>query len=270
MRFFDSHCHFDFPEFDADRPVVWQDAINHGVNALMMPGVYPVQWERLVQMSLATQGFYFALGIHPCWIYQVDVSPQALMRYETQIDILLNGMATDEQYRFVAIGECGLDKTIELPLPQQVEVFSWHIRLANQLRKPLIVHSLKAHNELISLCKKNQPRYGGIVHAFSGSYETAMQLIDLGFYLGIGGTITYERAQKTRATVARIPKESMVLETDGPDMPLYGQQGRRNDPKNIVRVAQTLAELRSEPLEGLAVQLWENTCRLFQLGNDNS
>lgn len=267
MRFFDSHCHFDFPEFDADRAAVWRATLAQQVTALVMPGVYPAQWERLVAMALATQGFYFSLGIHPCWIYQVDVSQPALENYALQIERLLALMPAAEQQRFVAIGECGLDKTIELPLPKQQEIFAWHIQLANQWRKPLIVHSLKTHNELISLCKKNKPHYGGVVHAFSGSYETAMQLIDLGFYLGVGGTITYERAQKTRATFMRVPREAIVLETDGPDMPLCGQQGQRNDPHNTARVAQVLAELRGDDPEMLATQLWKNTCRLFQLSD---
>lgn len=265
MRFFDSHCHFDFPEFDPDRSGVWQAALAEGVGALVMPGVYPAQWERLVQMSSATRGLYLAFGIHPCWINQVMVDPVSLAAYEAQVASLVDALPASERHRFVALGECGLDKTIDLPLQQQLDVFAWHITLANQWRKPLIVHSLKTHNELIAFCKKNKPAYGGVVHAFSGSYETAMQLIDLGFYLGIGGTITYERAQKTRATVARIPNEFMVLETDGPDMPLSGQQGQRNEPKNIARVAQVLAVLRDEEPEILAAQLWENTCTLFQL-----
>lgn len=265
MPFFDSHCHFDFPEFDTDRAAAWQLAQRQDVRALAMPGVYPAQWERIVQASLATRGFYFALGIHPCWIHQVAVDAVALADYERSIAALVAAMPASEQYKWVAMGECGLDKTIALPLQQQQDIFAWHIGLANDWRKPLIVHSLKTHNELISLCKKNKPRYGGVVHAFSGSYETAMQLIELGFYLGAGGTITYERAQKTRATFARIPAESIVLETDGPDMPLCGQQGQRNDPHNIARVAQVLAGLRAAEPEALNAQVWKNTCQLFQL-----
>ena len=265
MQFFDSHCHFDFPEFDPDRAEVWQRAGVSGVKAMAMPGVYPEQWARLIKLSLATEGFCFAFGIHPCWIHQVDVDAESLKLYEDQIAILVKNIPIGAQNKFIAIGECGLDKTIELPLSQQLAVFGWHIHLANHWQKPLIIHSLKTHNELIAFCKKNKPKYGGVVHAFSGSYETAMQLIDLGFCLGIGSTITYERAQKTRATVARVPVECLVLETDGPDMPLCGQQGRRNDPENIARVAQVLAELRGENVDALAAQVWINTNRLFQL-----
>ncbi|HTF98628.1 MAG TPA: TatD family hydrolase [Cellvibrio sp.] len=264
MRFFDSHCHFDFPEFDPDRTEAWQEAKAAGVGAMMMPGVYPEQWQRLVDMSVADERFCFALGIHPCWIHQVAVDNTSLTSYESQIIRLIDNIPERARHSFVAIGECGLDKTIELPLQQQLAIFGWHIQLSNHWQKPLVIHSLKTHNELIAYCKKNKPRFGGVVHAFSGSYETAMQLIELGFYLGIGGTITYERAQKTRATVARVPVEHLVLETDGPDMPLCGQQGQRNDPKNIARVAQTLAGLRNDNAADLTEQLWENTCKLFQ------
>ena len=266
IAFFDSHCHFDFPEFDADRMEVWQAAQTLGVNALVMPGVYPQQWSRLVDLSLAVPGFYWAFGIHPCWIYQVPVDADSLRRYETQIDTHLAALPEQERHRCVAVGECGLDKTIDLPLPQQLDVFSWHIDLANRLGKPLIVHSLKTHNELISLCKKHKPRYGGVVHAFSGSYETAMQLIDLGFCLGAGGVITYERAQKTRATFARIPVEAILLETDAPDMPPSGRQGMRNTSQSLPLIAQALADLRGVSIEEIAAKTLGNTRRLFHCG----
>lgn len=263
IMFFDSHCHFDFPEFDADRTDVWLAAQSVGVKAMVMPGVYPQQWERLMDISLAVPGFNWAFGIHPCWIHQVPVDADSLRRYETQIETYLAALPERERHRCVAIGECGLDKTIDLPLSTQLDIFNWHVDLANRLHKPLIVHSLKTHNELISLCKKNKPRYGGVVHAFSGSYETAMQLINLGFYLGAGGVITYERAQKTRATFARVPLEMIVLETDAPDMPPSGRQGMRNTSQAIPLIAQALADLRGISVNEVAHATWNNTNRLF-------
>lgn len=263
VPFFDSHCHFDFPEFDADRMDVWRVAQSKGVNAMVMPGVYPTQWERLIKMSESISGFYWALGIHPCWIHQVPIDKDSLSTYEKQIDGYLAALSGADRNKFVAIGECGLDKTTEVSLQQQQEVLGWHIDLANRLGKPLIVHSLKTHNELISLCKKHKPRCGGVVHAFSGSYETAMQLIDIGFCLGAGGVITYERAQKTRGTFARVPIEAILLETDSPDMPLCGHQGKRNTPESIPLIAQTLAELRGETTAVIAKKTYANTCRLF-------
>lgn len=265
MPFFDSHCHFDFAEFDADRLPLWQRANALGVSGLLVPGTEPAQWPAAQALSHELPGCYYALGIHPWWISKIATDPLALQFYAYQMSLLVDEDKAGNQPRCIAIGEAGLDKNIDSPIEQQLDLLDWHIDLANQFHLPLIVHSVKNHNELIAHCKKHPPLNGGVVHAFSGSYETAMQLIDLGFYLGVGGTISYERAQKTRATFARVPLEWVLLETDAPDMPLCGEQGQRNSPENLPRIAQLLAELRSETLETITASAWENTRRLFSL-----
>ncbi|PUA29161.1 MAG: hypothetical protein B0W54_00690 [Cellvibrio sp. 79] len=265
MPFFDSHCHFDFAEFDADRTQLWQRAMALGVNGLLVPGIEPAQWPAAQTLSRQLPECYFALGIHPWWISKIATDPLALHFYAYQMSLLLDEDKTSNQPHCIAIGEAGLDKNIDTPIEQQLDLLDWHIDLANQFHLPLIVHSVKTHNELIAHCKKNPPLYGGVVHAFSGSYETAMQLIDMGFYLGVGGTISYDRAQKTRATFARVPLESVLLETDAPDMPLCGEQGQRNSPENLPRIAQLFAELRNESVETITASVWENTRRLFAL-----
>jgi len=265
MPFFDSHCHFDFAEFDADRLPLWQRANALGVSGLLVPGTEPAQWPAAQALSHELPGCYYALGIHPWWISKIATDPLALQFYAYQMSLLVDEDKAGNQPRCIAIGEAGLDKNIDSPIEQQLDLLEWHIDLANQFHLPLIVHSVKTHNELIAHCKKHPPLNGGVVHAFSGSYETAMQLIDLGFYLGVGGTISYERAQKTRATFARVPLEWVLLETDAPDMPLCGEQGQRNSPENLPRIAQLLAELRSETLETITASAWENTRRLFSL-----
>lgn len=263
MPFFDSHCHFDFTEFDADRMQLWRQAMTLGVQGLLIPGVGPVQWPAAQALSRQLSGCYFALGIHPWWIDKTATDPLALQFYAYQMSLLLDEDKANEQPRCIAIGEAGLDKNIDVPISRQLDLLDWHIDLANQFHLPLIVHSVKTHNELIAHCKKNPPLYGGVVHAFSGSYETAMQLISLGFYLGAGGTISYGRAQKTRSTFARVPLESVLLETDAPDMPLSGEQGQRNSPENLPRIAQLFAELRNESPETITAVVWENNRRLF-------
>lgn len=265
MPFFDSHCHFDFAEFDADRLPLWRRANALGVSGLLVPGTEPAQWPAAQALSHELPGCYYALGIHPWWISKIATDPLALQFYAYQMSLLVDEDKAGNQPRCIAIGEAGLDKNIDSPIEQQLDLLDWHIDLANQFHLPLIVHSVKTHNELIAHCKKHPPLNGGVVHAFSGSYETAMQFIDLGFYLGVGGTISYERAQKTRATFARVPLEWVLLETDAPDMPLCGEQGQRNSPENLPRIAQLLAELRSETLETITASAWENTRRLFSL-----
>jgi Mg-dependent DNase len=113
------------------------------------------------------------------------------------------------------------------------------------------------------LLKQNRLINGGVIHGFSGSYEQAMQFIRLGFYIGVGGVISYERAKKTRHAISKIPLEFIVLETDAPDMPLSGLQGQPNRPENIVRVFDILVSLRSEPAEKIKNSIIMNTLTLF-------
>lgn len=263
MRFFDSHCHFDFPEFDPDRMQVWQGLGSLGVAGLLVPGVAPSQWPGAQALSHQLSGCYFALGIHPWWIDQIATDTAALDTYARQIHTIITKENTSDQSRCLAIGEAGLDKTIGTPLEQQLALLGWHIDLANDLDLPLIVHSVRTHNELISHCKRHRPVRGGVVHAFNGSYETAMQLIDLGFYLGAGGAISYPHANKTRTAFTRVPLGAVLIESDAPDMPLHGRQGQRNSPEHIPTIARILAELRGEDPEVLAAQLWQNHCHLF-------
>ncbi len=272
MQFFDSHCHFDFIEFNADRAALWQACMAQGVTRLLMPGVTPEQWQRAAQLCADYEGLSYAAGIHPHWIEHQPWFQQhqeqllgsatrdtiaALIRQEIQHPA--NGISA----ACVAVGECGLDNRIATSLAMQQQLVEIHIDVANQLQKPLIIHCVRAHNELLALLKKCKANYGGVIHAFSGSYEIAQQYTALGFYLGVGGTITYERAQKTRAALAKIPLEYLVLETDAPDMPLQGRQGQRNSPEYIPQVAQVLAELRGVDTAEIASATWKNTLALF-------
>jgi TatD DNase family protein len=198
----------------------------------------------------------WAAGLHPWWVkdylanHTVDDLSQALI-------------INMQDKKCVALGETGLDAIIDLDLSIQVTCLEVHIKLAQQFSKPLILHSRKTHAELISILKKVQLNPTGVVHAFSGSYEQAKAFIDAGLYLGIGGVITYERANKTREAVKKIPLEYLLLETDAPDMPLQGQQGEINSPINVVSIANHLAELKQEPLDHIARITTENAHRLF-------
>ena len=265
-QFFDSHCHFDFIEFNADRAALWQACNAQGITRLLMPGVAPEQWQRAAQLCADYAGLYYAAGIHPHWIEQqpwFQKDGVELLSETTRENIAALIKQEILQPACVAVGECGLDKMIATSLEVQQQLLVTHIDVANQVRKPLIIHCVRAHNELLALLKKNKANRGGVIHAFSGSYEIAQQYVALDFYLGVGGTITYERAQKTRAALAKIPLEYLVLETDAPDMPLQGKQGRRNSPEYIPRVAQVLAELRGMDCAEIAAATWGNSLALF-------
>lgn len=269
-QFFDSHCHFDFLEFNADRAALWRACNAQGITQLLMPGVSPGQWQTAAQLCVQYAGLCYAAGIHPHWIeqqpwFQTDSNNLLDMAVREKIAALIQHEFTRSENiaRCVAVGECGLDKMIKTPFELQQQLLTLHIDVANQLHKPLIIHCVRAHNELIALLKKNKAEVGGVIHAFSGSYEVAQQYVDLGFYLGIGGTITYERAQKTRAAAAKIPLEFLVLETDAPDMPLYGKQGQRNSPEYLPQIAQVLADLRGIAIDEIAAATSRNAMGLF-------
>lgn len=273
--FFDSHCHFDFVEFNADRAQLWQKCNQLGVKRLVMPGVAPDQWQRAAQLCEQHPGLFYAAGIHPHWIAQqqwMQTNAEGLLDEQTQKKIValvsedVMQSARAGTSHCVAVGECGLDKMITVPMALQQQLLGIHADVAAQLHKPLIIHCVRAHNELIALLKKRNLNSGGVIHAFTGSYETARQYVDMGFYLGVGGSITYERAQKTRAAVAKIPLEYLLLETDAPDMPLNGKQGQRNSPEYITQIAQVLAELRNATVAEIAAATSRNAMQLFHCG----
>lgn len=265
---FDSHCHFDFPEFDADREQIWAGCRMLGIEQLMIPGVSPDQWARAEKIAQQLPGIYFSAGVHPWFIEhslpQIRISGFSATDAQQLREQLAFWLAKP-QCR--ALGECGLDGAIDVPLDLQMTLLECQLRLARELNKPLILHCRKAHNEMMQLLAREPLPAGGVIHAFSGSLEMAQHYWKLGFYLGIGGTITYERASKTRAAVTAMPLESLLLETDAPDMPLAGYQGQRNSPEKLLRVAQCLAELRGENLEYVALQTTTNAERLFNLAD---
>lgn len=262
----DSHCHFDFEAFDRDRPALLEQCAAADINALIIPGVEPKQWQALVSLVAQLRSgvsqhssacnVFMALGLHPWWVLENPVD-QDQFKALLSSQLKLSGA--------IAIGECGLDGSLALSIAAQLPVFEWHVQLASDAEFPLIIHSHKAHNEVIALLSRYRPRAGGVIHGFSGSFEQAQQYWKLGFYLGVGGTITYERANKTRRALAQMPLESLLLETDAPDMPLKGYQGQPNTPLRLPLVAQTLAQLRGERLNLVASKTHDNTQRLFPM-----
>ncbi|GGY75324.1 deoxyribonuclease [Cellvibrio zantedeschiae] len=257
MEFFDSHCHFDFAIFDHDRDLVWSECNALGLNSMLVPGVAPSQWEKAAQVADKNLHIYLGVGLHPWWIEKEFAQNFNMLKQQLADNLSLK--------KCVAIGECGLDAGIETPLEVQHQVLDVHLQLAHETKMPVIIHCVKAHNELLQQLKKYQLPAGGVIHAFSGSYEMATQYWSMGFRLGIGGTITYERANKTRNAVKQLPLDAILLETDAPDMPLNGKQGQRNSPVNIIAIAQTLADLRAESIEHVATHTTTNTRQLFKI-----
>lgn len=262
MEFFDTHCHFDFDDFDNDRDEVWAECRRRGIRHMLIPGVQPEQWPRMQSLCSTQVGIYFAAGLHPCWL-DSNIQQEQQAKQLDQLQHALLEIAKSETC--IAIGECGLDQYIDGDEELQEVVLCRQLEIAQQVEKPVILHCRRAHNLMLRCLKQFPLERGGILHAYSGSFEQAEQYWKMGFFLGIGGTITYERANKTRGAVKNLPLSALVLETDAPDMPLNGCQGKRNSPLKIIDVAYALAELRGDSVAEIAKQTTFNAKQLFQL-----
>ncbi|WP_028113905.1 TatD family hydrolase [Ferrimonas kyonanensis] len=248
----DSHCHLDFECFDADREAVLQRAAAAGVEHIVVPAVAAEHWPRVAALAGRYPNVSYGLGIHPCF---------ASERSLTELERLPQGL---QQPGCVAIGECGLDAVNSpLNLTEQQRLLERHLVVASEAQLPLLLHVRKAHHLLLPLLDRHSLPGRGVIHGFSGSRELAMEYVRRGYRLGVGGVITYARAAKTRAAIASVPVDALLLETDSPDMPLCGQQGKRNEPASVQSVLQALSQLLDLPSDALAEQLARNNSRFF-------
>lgn len=251
---YDSHCHLDLPELAANWQQHWQQAQSVGVQRCLIPAVAPEYWPNLLQWRRQQPQFRIALGIHPWW---------AATQSQAVIELLAEQL---QQHGALisAVGEIGLDFAIDSSsFRQQQQLFSAQLALAKRFDKPLILHHRKSMVQLLAELKQQQFVQGGILHAFSGSPEQGREFVKLGFKLGIGGTITYERSRKTQQAVRQLPLSAFVLETDAPAMPLAGFQGQLNTPAQLSRVFAAFCQLRPEPAAEIAQQLWRNTLQVL-------
>ncbi len=175
-------------------------------------------------------------------------------------------LALAQQQNVVAVGEIGLDLYRDDPqFARQERFLDAQLQLAKRYDLPVILHSRRTHDKLAMHLKRQDLPRTGVVHGFAGSLQQAERFVRLGYKIGVGGTITYPRASKTRDVMARLPLDALLLETDAPDMPLKGFQGQPNRPEQAARVFDALCELRPEPAEVIADTLYRNTITLFRL-----
>lgn len=260
VSLFDTHCHFDFAPFTAEPELELQRAAEQGVKRLLIPSVGPQDWQAVAELAQRFPStIYYALGFHP--LYLNPSSPAHLPELEKAL--------MKAEHACVAVGECGLDGMINVDAQLQEQMLIAQLALASQARLPVILHSRRTHNRLLQLLKQQRFQQGGVLHAFSGSLQEAHQFVDLGFKIGVGGVITYPRANKTRQAIAALATEHLVLETDAPDMPLNGFQGQANHPAQLTKVLETLAQLKDVSVESLAPILWQTSQTLFGLCKQN-
>ncbi len=249
----DSHSHFDAPELDPDRDAALARAQAAGVARQIVPAVEAAGWPKLRAVCAAAPGLFPAYGLHP--MYLASHRPGHLDELRDWI----------EREHPVAVGECGLDFFVEgLDAQAQQHYFEGQLRLAREFDLPVIVHARRAVDAAIAAFKRTGG-LRGVVHSFSGSPEQARQLWQLGFLLGLGGPVTYERAHRLRGLARDMPLEYLLLETDAPDQPDAGIRGQRNEPARLPVICETIARLRGVPPEDIAHATTRNAERLFGL-----
>lgn len=257
----DSHCHLDFTAFDNDRDEVLHNCAVSGVTDIIIPGVLANSWDALLSSceltssastSLPTQ-LHCALGLHPVFL------DQHKDEHLTKLDHMLNNN------QVLAVGEIGLDFFIKtLDKEKQTYFFEQQLFLAKKHDLPVILHTRKSHDATLKLLKTTALK-GGIAHAFNGSLQQAHHYINLGFKLGFGGMLTFERSRKLRQLAQQLPLDSIVLETDSPDMTVEQHRGERNSPEYLPYVLTALAELRPEPINEIADITRQNTLSILAL-----
>ncbi len=251
MHLIDSHCHLDFPVFDADRENILAECQQLGINDIIVPAVTTDTWARLLSVCESSAMLHPTLGMHP--MFMDEHQPQHLAKLQQQI----------EQSNPVAVGEIGLDFFVEGHNKQaQIELFEQQLLIAQQYDLPVILHIRKAYDQALQLLKKYQIQKG-IVHAFSGSEQQAQHFMQQGFLLGVGGVITYEKARKIRRIFSSIPLSHIALETDAPDMPIATATERRNTPTNISVIIKSLSTLRNQTLTEISEVTTENIQQLL-------
>ena len=256
----DTHCHLDAPEFAPDVDAVRAQARAAGVQHLVIPAVQVAHADAVRQLA-HRHGDSYALGIHPLY------TPQAADDDVQRLAQLLEKHRNDPH--LVAVGEIGLDFFVPgLNAERQTRFYRQQLQLARRFDLPVILH-VRRSADLLLKGLRDVPVQGGIAHAFNGSLQQAKAFIALGFKLGFGGALTYERALQLRRLATELPIEALVLETDAPDMPPHwiyrtaaereaGLPQGRNAPAELPRIAQVLAGLRGLPLEALAQQMRAN------------
>ena len=265
----DTHCHLDAPEFDGDRSDMRRRALAAGVRHCVLPAVAVSNFDT-VRLLAHEFGDSYALGIHPLCVKNAQDGDLALLDAEL-------GLRKNDS-RLVAVGEIGLDffvpELTQSPLRERQEYFyREQLVLARKHELPVILHVRRSADRLLKHLRELVPAgqgWTGIGHAFNGSQQQAGEFIKLGFKLGFGGAVTFDRALQLRRLAADLPLSALVLETDSPDIPphwLYktaeqrsqGQAQRRNEPAELPRIAAVVAQLRGIPIEALADAAWANS-----------
>ena len=255
----DTHCHLDASEFDADRADVTDAAAAAGVTGIVLPAVAVANFDVVRGLAHTDPRCVYALGIHP--LYSRAAGQADLDELRRQVT------ASIDDPRLVAIGEIGLDFFVPgLDAAHQTWLYAEQLKIARDFDLPVLLHVRKSQDQILAQLRRAGVRQG-IAHAFNGSHDQAHHYVTHGMKLGFGGNVTFSRARQIRRLAAELPIESIVLETDAPDLApawladdQFGEQGGvRNVPTEVARIADAMAQLRGISIEALAYQARRNS-----------
>ena len=253
MLLFDTHAHLNDPAFDPDREELMNGLAAKGVGLVMNAGCSLESSRDIVNMTAKYPWLYGSVGSHPD--SADEVNEEVIEEYRK--------LCQNEKIK--AIGEIGLDYYYEdIPREIQQKAFRMQMQLAKELDMPVIVHEREAHDDGMRIVKEF-PKVKGVFHCYSGSAEMARQLVNMGWYIGFTGVLTFKNARKAVETAASIPLERIVIETDCPFMAPEPFRGKRNDPGYLYRMAERLAEIRGITPEEAAAATTENAKRLYRI-----
>ncbi len=250
----DTHCHLDFERFDEDRDAIVARAAEAGITRIIVPALQLENCTAVLRLTEQYEGVYAAVGIHPNssaawedgWINQI----RAFAQHE----------------KVVAIGEIGLDyHWDESPKTVQHRALRMQLDLAAELDLPVILHNRESSADIVELLQQS-PARKGVMHSFSASWQTAVSVLEMGFYLGFTGPVTFKKADELRAIVARVPADRLLLETDAPFLTPHPYRGKRNEPAYVAYIADRVAAVRGVTVAELATQTTANAERLFGIG----
>lgn len=259
----DTHCHLDFDAFDDDRDVVINNALQCGVKYIIDPGIDIKSSENIIKLSHKYKAIYAAIGIHPN-------STDVIGDFISDLRKMVN------QPKVVAIGEIGLDYYRKNnSIDYQKWIFNLQLKFAMEVNLPVIIHSRLAGDDIVrtlstwrkTLEHENSPLQNepGVLHSFSDKLDIAQKAIEMGFYIGVTGPVTFKNAQELQTTIAKIPIEKLLIETDAPFLTPHPNRGKRNEPANTVFIAEKIAEIHNLSLERVIKQTTLNARRVFRL-----
>lgn len=247
----DTHCHLDASEFDSDRSEVIGRARSAGVGAFVIPAVERSGFSKVLEICGNELACHPALGIHPMYVENAVPEDLEILR--------------ERAMEVVAIGEIGLDFFVEnYDRERQIYFFEAQLKIAREFDLPVLLHVRRSQDTVLASLRRIRVK-GGIAHAFNGSLQQAEEFIRLGFRLGFGGAMTFERATRIRSLAETLPMASIVLETDSPDMPPSFIRKARNSPEYLPKIAEVLANLRKMTANEVAMTTTENAREVLEL-----